>query len=147
MIFIKKQSILSLFRVTSSTEEKVKKVSMFEMYYWDFWIILLIGIGYYVSSKLFGGDFVTMIELFLAMIFILGSVIIGTYLFYKGSVSFIFYLIRRKKDGYLNINEVLSLSSIMFRMKSNALLLTDYYNCISTCNWFIIFELYFLLLC
>ena len=63
-------------------------------------------------------------ELFIAMIFILGSVIIGTYLFYKGSVRFIFYLIRKKKDGYLNINEVLSLSSIMFRMKSNALLLT-----------------------
>ncbi len=122
-IFIKKQSILSLFRVTSSTEEKVKEVSIFEMFIGIFGL-LLIGIGYYVSSKLFGGDFVTMNELFLAMIFILGSVIIGTYLFYKGSVRFIFYLIRRKKDGYLNINEVLSLSSIMFRMKSNALLLT-----------------------
>ena len=122
-IFIKKQSILSLFRVTSSTEEKVKKVSIFEMFIGIFGL-LLIGIGYYVSSKLFGGDFVTMNELFLAMIFILGSVIIGTYLFYKGSVRFIFYLIRKKKDGYLNINEVLSLSSIMFRMKSNALLLT-----------------------
>ena len=122
-IFIKKQSILSLFRVTSSTEEKVKEISIFEMFIGIFGLFL-IGIGYYVSSKLFGGDFVTMNELFLAMIFILGSVIIGTYLFYKGSVRFIFYLIRRKKDGYLNINEVLSLSSIMFRMKSNALLLT-----------------------
>ena len=86
--------------------------------------IVLIILGYYISSKLFGGDFVTMNELFLAMIFILASVIIGTYLFYKGSVRFIFNLIRKKKDGYLNINEVLSLSSIMFRMKSNALLLT-----------------------
>ena len=58
------------------------------------------------------------------MLSILTSVIIGTYLFYKGSVSFIFQLIRKKKGGYLNISEVLSLSSIMFRMKSNALLLT-----------------------
>jgi bacitracin transport system permease protein len=33
-------------------------------------------------------------------------------------------MVRKSKDGYLNINEVLSLSSIMFRMKSNALLLT-----------------------
>jgi len=65
-----------------------------------------------------------MTELFLAMIYILGSVIIGTYLFYKGSVSFIFNIVRKKKDGYLTINQVLSLSSIMFRMKSNALLLT-----------------------
>ena len=122
-IFIKRQSILSLFRVTSSTEEKVKNVSFIEMMIGIIGIILIV-LGYYISSKLFGGDFTTMNELFIAMIFILGSVIIGTYLFYKGSVRFIFYLIRKKKDGYLNINEVLSLSSIMFRMKSNALLLT-----------------------
>ncbi|WP_338448888.1 ABC transporter permease [Niallia oryzisoli] len=121
--FIKKQSILSLFRVKSSTEEKVKKVSIFEMIYGIAGILLIIS-GYYVSSKLFGGDFMTMNELFMAMVFILGAVIIGTYLFYKGSVRFIFYLIRKKKDGYLNINQVLSLSSIMFRIKSNALLLT-----------------------
>ena len=58
------------------------------------------------------------------MSFILGTVIIGTYLFYKGSVSFVSNIIRKSKGGYLNIYEVLSLSSIMFRMKSNALLLT-----------------------
>lgn len=81
-------------------------------------------IGYYISSKLFGGDFVTMNELLIAMVIILASVIVGTYLFYKGSVSFIFHIIRKKKNGYLNINEVLSLSTIMFRMKSNAVLLT-----------------------
>ena len=122
-LFIKRQSILSLFRVTSSTEEKIKKVSIVEMLIGTMGIALII-IGYYVSSKLFGGDFVGMNELFLAMIFILAAVIIGTYLFYKGSVRFIFYLIRKKKDGYLNITGVLSLSSIMFRMKSNALMLT-----------------------
>ncbi|WP_406685995.1 FtsX-like permease family protein [Rossellomorea vietnamensis] len=122
-VFIKRQSILSLFRVRSSTESKVKKMSKFEIVIGIFGIILIAS-GYYVSSKLFGGDFTTMPELYGAMLFILGSVILGTYLFYKGSVSFIFNVIRKKKDGYLNINEVLSLSSIMFRMKSNALLLT-----------------------
>ncbi|MED3553065.1 ABC transporter permease [Cytobacillus praedii] len=122
-LFIKKQTILSLFRVTSKTEGKVRKLSLFEMFIGILGIALII-LGYYVSSKLFGGDFTSMVELMLAMLFILGSVIIGTYLFYKGSVSFIFNLIRKKKDGYLNINEVLSLSTIMFRMRSNALLLT-----------------------
>ncbi|MES1041510.1 ABC transporter permease [Peribacillus simplex] len=121
--FIKRQTILSLFRVTSMTEGKVKKVSMFEMIIGIFGIILIIA-GYVVSSKLFDGAFTQMTELFMAMIFILATVIIGTYLFYKGSVSFIFNIIRKKKNGYLNINEVLSLSSIMFRMKSNAILLT-----------------------
>ncbi|MEK4513451.1 ABC transporter permease [Paenibacillus anaericanus] len=122
-VFIKRQSILSLFAVKSSTEAKIKKVSILEM------IIGIAGIGfiligYYISSKLFGGDFVTMNELLIAMVIILASVIVGTYLFYKGSVSFIFHIIRKKKNGYLNINEVLSLSTIMFRMKSNAVLLT-----------------------
>lgn len=121
--FIKRQTILSLFRVTSMTEGKVKKVSMVEMTIGLFGIILIIA-GYVVSSKLFDGAFTQMTELFMAMIFILATVIIGTYLFYKGSVSFIFNIIRKKKNGYLNINEVLSLSSIMFRMKSNAILLT-----------------------
>ncbi|WP_055106309.1 FtsX-like permease family protein [Paenibacillus ihumii] len=121
--FMKRQSILSLFRVRSSTEEKVKKVSAWEMIL-GILGLALIALGYYISTKLFSGDFMAMTELFLAMVVILGSVIAGTYLFYKGSVRFIFYLIRRQKGGYLNINEVLSLSSIMFRMKSNALLLT-----------------------
>ncbi len=121
--FIKRQTILSLFRVLSSTEETVKKVSIFEM------IVGILGIGlilfgYYVSTLLFSGDFTEMMELFIAMLAILGSVIIGTYLFYKGSVRFIFYILRKRKGGYLNVNEVLSLSSIMFRMKSNAMLLT-----------------------
>ncbi|MGM7723447.1 FtsX-like permease family protein [Metabacillus sp. Hm71] len=122
-LFIKRQSILALFRVTSSTEGKVKKMSVLEIIIGVIGLALII-LGYFVSSKLFDGDFTTMNELFLAMIFILGSVIIGTYLFYKGSVSFIANVVRKSKGGYLNINEVLSLSSIMFRMKSNALLLT-----------------------
>ncbi|WP_240371399.1 FtsX-like permease family protein [Anoxybacteroides rupiense] len=119
--FIQKQTILSLFRVTSTTE--VKKVSVLEMLIGIFGLVLILT-GYYVSSKLFDGDFATINELFLAMAFILGSVIIGTYFFFKGTVSFLFYLLRKRKGGYLNIGEVLSLSSLMFRMKSNALLLT-----------------------
>ncbi|MFJ7744468.1 FtsX-like permease family protein [Peribacillus sp. NPDC097295] len=121
--FIKRQTILALFRVTSNTEGKVKKVSIFEMILGMAGIILIIA-GYYVSTKLFDGSFSQTNSLLIAMLFILGSVIIGTYLFYKGSVSFIFNMIRKKKNGYLNINEVLSLSSIMFRMKSNSVLLT-----------------------
>ncbi|VEF46199.1 ABC transporter permease [Bacillus freudenreichii] len=122
-IFIKRQTILSLFHVLSSTESKVKNLSKLQAIIGVLGIIM-IGTGYYVSSKLFSGDFTTMPQLFGAMLFILAFVIIGTYFFYKGSVSFIFHLIRKRKNGYLNINEVLSLSSIMFRMKSNALLLT-----------------------
>ncbi|RXT06576.1 FtsX-like permease family protein [Ammoniphilus sp. CFH 90114] len=124
-IYIKKQNILSLFRMMSTTEGKRIRAALSGA---EISIgvlgLVLISAGYLVSSQLFGGKFTATNELFLAMVFILASVIIGTYLFYKGSVSFIFHLIRKRKDGYLNVNEVLSLSTIMFRMKSNALLLT-----------------------
>lgn len=122
-LFIKRQSILSLFRVTSTTENVYRKMPLSEV------VIGILGIGliiygYRISADLFSGEYTEMRELFLAMIQILGSVIIGTYLFYKGSVSFMFNMVRKAKGGYLSLNEVLSLSSIMFRMKSNALLLT-----------------------
>ncbi|RPF53938.1 FtsX-like permease family protein [Aquisalibacillus elongatus] len=122
-VFIKKQSILALFQVRSSTEIKIKRMSIWQMIIGVLGIGL-IGTGYYISQKLFDGAFLSINELFMAMLFILASVIIGTYLFYKGSVAFIFQLIRKQHNGYLNINKVMSLSSIMFRMKSNALLLT-----------------------
>ncbi|WP_342490826.1 ABC transporter permease [Bacillus sp. FSL R5-0422] len=121
--FINRQTILSLFRTTSSTEQRVKKISVFEIIIGVFGIVL-ISSGYYISSQLFTGSYTSMLALLLAMIYILGSVIIGTFLFYKGSVSFIANIVRKRKNGYLAIHEVLSLSSIMFRLKSNALLLT-----------------------
>ncbi|WP_019910221.1 FtsX-like permease family protein [Paenibacillus sp. HW567] len=122
-MFIKGQSILSLFKVTSTAQERIKKMPVWEI------VMGLLGIGfiavgYYLSTLLFNGKINGMNELMISMILILGLVIIGTYLFYKGSVSFVFNAIRKSKKGYLSINEVLSLSSIMFRMKSNALLLT-----------------------
>lgn len=122
-LFIKRQSILSLFHVKNKTEDRVKKISIVESLIGIFGI-LFIASGYFVSSRLFDDSFVSMENIFYAMIFILASVIIGTYFFYKGSVSFIANMIRKNKGGYLNINQVMSLSSIMFRMKSNAMLLT-----------------------
>ncbi|MDC7769188.1 ABC transporter permease [Priestia megaterium] len=122
-LFIKRQTILALFRVTSSTESKTKKISLLEIIIGILGMIFIAS-GYYISAKLFDGSFTSMNALAIAMISILASVIIGTYLFYKGSVRFLLNLMRKSKKGYLSINDVLSLSSIMFRMKSNALLLT-----------------------
>lgn len=121
--FIKRQTILSLFHVASAVQQRVSKSNVLGTIVGICGITFII-IGYYVSTELFMGRFTDMMELMLAMIFILAAVIVGTYLFYKGSVSVIFNAIRRSKAGYLSVGEVLSLSSIMFRMKSNALLLT-----------------------
>ncbi|WP_433583336.1 FtsX-like permease family protein [Paenibacillus amylolyticus] len=121
--FIKRQSILSLFRVSATSEQQVQKMSVGQMIIGVLGIALIV-YGYFMSARLFSGEAMDMQQLMYTMILILFSVILGTYLFYKGSVSFIFNLIRKSKNGYLTIHEVLSLSSIMFRMKSNALLLT-----------------------
>lgn len=112
-IFIRKQSILSLFRVTSSTQGKVKKLSLWE-HIMGVLGIVMIAMGYYVSTQLFEGEITSINGLFAAMTFILASTIIGTYFFYKGSVRFVSNLLRKRKAGYMNINEVLSLSSMMF---------------------------------
>lgn len=121
-IYIRRQSILNLFDSTATTEEKVRKLSFTSIVIGVLGIGFII-IGYYISTKLFSGNYPGL-QLIFAMLAILGSIIVGTYLFYKGSVSFIFNLIRKRKDGYVTLNNVLSLSPIMFRMKSNAFLLT-----------------------
>lgn len=122
-VYIRKQTILSLFQIKTKTETITQGFRAFEIAVGILGIVL-IGFGYWLSSKLFEGQFVTQNELFFAMTIILAACIIGTLLFYKGTVSFVAKVIRRKKDGYLNIREVMSLSSLMFRMKSNAVLLT-----------------------
>jgi bacitracin transport system permease protein len=121
-LFIQRQTILSLFQVATTTEAKVKPMSKIEACLGFIGICLII-LGYYVSSRLFSGNITTAVGLFSSMILILASVIIGTYFFYKGSVRLILNVIRKRKAGYLNVQEVLSLASIMYRMKSNALLL------------------------
>ncbi|MDR4889898.1 ABC transporter permease [Fredinandcohnia sp. QZ13] len=122
-LFIKRQQILSLFHSTSTSEERKRKVSVLEVIMGILGLALIL-FGYYLSTKLFDGQFTMMEQMFMVMLVILVSVIIGTYFFYKGSIRFIFNLIRKKDNGYLSVNKVLSLSSIMFRMRSNSVLLT-----------------------
>ncbi|WP_077619608.1 FtsX-like permease family protein [Bacillus sinesaloumensis] len=122
-LFIKNQEILTLFHSTSTSEEKRQKVSVFEIIIGVLGLGLIL-LGYYLSTKLFDGQFTMMEQMFLMMLAILGSVIIGTFFFYKGSIRFVFNLIRKKNNGYLSVHKVLSLSSIMFRMRSNSILLT-----------------------
>jgi bacitracin transport system permease protein len=123
-LFIKRQTILGLFQTMASTEDRGRKLSLLEVLSGIAGLGLII-YGYNLSSRLFDATNVSSVnDLMIAMVLILGSVIVGTYLFYKGSVRCIFYLARKRKNGFLNVKEVLSLSSIMFRMQSNALLLT-----------------------
>ncbi|MBP1997059.1 bacitracin transport system permease protein [Paenibacillus eucommiae] len=80
--------------------------------------IVLIAMGYLLSSKTPGQD------MFLQMLVILASTILGTYLLFRVTIGWLFYRIRRSKDGQLGLKNSLSLAPIMHRMKANANSLT-----------------------
>ena len=61
-LFIKRQTILNLFRVTSSTEGKMKKMSVLGIIIGIAGILFIV-LGYYISSKLFNGSFTTIPKL------------------------------------------------------------------------------------
>ena len=142
-LFIKRQNILALFRVISSAEEKVKKMSIFGAIIGIIGIILIVS-GYYVSSKLFDGDFTTMNELTLAMGFILAAVIIGTYLFYKGSVSFIFNQIGKRRMVFYPFRMCCPFHRLCFEWNQRSFDNGDY-DGICLGDWVIILKLHFLL--
>lgn len=124
MIFqIKRQTLLSLFLLRDTSETAGKRITWWQMVIGIAGILFIL-FGYYLSTRLFGGDLDATNELMVLMMIILASCIAGTYLFFKGSVTFLLMLFRRRKGGYLSIKQVLSLGTIMFRMRTNAFLLT-----------------------
>ncbi|MFC3387616.1 FtsX-like permease family protein [Salinicoccus sesuvii] len=80
----------------------------------------MIALGYYLSTEL-----VDSIAIIIPLTFaVLGLTIVGTYITFKFSVSFLLNIIRKSKRGHVNVTDVLSLTRIMFNIKSNAFLLT-----------------------
>lgn len=117
-------SLLSLFTASKRADERVKRFSLFHMVMGVLGIGLVI-YGYYESSILFSVESQSqMSNLFLNMLIILGSTIIGTFLFFRFSVALIMNTRRISKNGHLNISDVLAVTPIMHRMKGNAKSLT-----------------------
>jgi bacitracin transport system permease protein len=119
---IRRYTLLALFRQQSKTESG-QRIRWFQV------VIGIVGLffiasGYYTSTTLFDGNTENFTALTRKMGYTLASTIIGTYFFYKGSVTLLFLLIRKSKQGYLTIQQVMSMGSIMFRMRTNAFLLT-----------------------
>ncbi|MFJ7828012.1 FtsX-like permease family protein [Psychrobacillus sp. NPDC096623] len=123
MIHIRRVTLLTLFTATAIADTKIKRFSAPQMVLGLFGL-LLISYGYYSSTKLFDVENASVRALFTRMLIILTSTIIGTYFVFRFSVSFVLNLIRKQKRGHLSIVDVLSLSPIMHRMKSNAMSLT-----------------------
>ncbi|QQT22427.1 FtsX-like permease family protein [Staphylococcus equorum] len=119
-IFLRKRSILSLMNDSTKSEATQSKMTVIEVIS-GILGIAMIAFGYYMSTELFG-KFAE--QLMYAPFAILFLTIIGAYLFFRSSVSLIFKTLKRSKNGNVSITDVVFTSSIMHRMKKNALSLT-----------------------
>lgn len=117
---VRRTTLLSLFTASRQADERVKRFSMFQMVMGAIGLALII-YGYYKSSVLFTSN---PMQLFQNMLIILAATIGGTFLVFRYSVSFLLNLLRLRKKGHLRLTDVLALTPIMHRMKSNSKSLT-----------------------
>src|SRR5699024_2584106 len=121
-LYLRKQNILTLFQKEDAVEGNNKPISVWTVVLGVLGLIFMGG-GYVLASKLFSGDYSgnTLFIVMFAIVFLLS---VGTYFFFKGSIASIFHFIRHRQNGHVSVHTVLSVSTIMFRMKSHAFLLT-----------------------
>lgn len=82
--------------------------------------ISLIGFGYYVSAFIaYNAD-----ALLFLMLIVLASTILGTYLVFHTTISWILFIFRKRKNGNLGLYNSLSVAPLMHRMKGHANSLT-----------------------
>ncbi|APR61748.1 ABC transporter permease [Staphylococcus condimenti] len=116
-IFIKRRSILKLMKTRQATDVKNNKITKLERIFGVVGVIM-IAAGYVLALdiKLYAIIIVPLLVLFLT--------IVGAYFFFRSTVSLLFKTLKNRKNGNVNINDVIFTSSIMHRMKKNALSLT-----------------------
>ncbi|WP_274308576.1 FtsX-like permease family protein [Solibacillus daqui] len=117
---VRKTTLLSLFNASKQADERVKRFSVFPMLMGAIGLGLIV-YGYYESTVLFSAETKNLI---VSMIIILATTIGGTYFVFRYSVAFVLNLFRLSKKGHLKLSDVLALTPIMHRMKSNAKSLT-----------------------
>lgn len=123
---IRRVSLLSLITTTVVADEKVKKFNAFQMIL-GFIGLVFIGYGYYLSTTLLDlldDPTLTPDKMLIQLLLILTLTIGGTYFVFRFSVALILNIVRKSKKGLMSVADVLSLSTIMHRMKSSAMSLT-----------------------
>ncbi|MBE1555230.1 bacitracin transport system permease protein [Filibacter limicola] len=118
MLFtVRRSTLLGLFNAEKKGEQP-KKPRTFRSA-----VLALLGIGLIVFGYWLSGNMMNKWLLF-NMLAVLASTILGTYLVFRVTISWLFYQIRSRKQGHLGLNNSLSLGSLMHRMKGNANSLT-----------------------
>lgn len=118
-IFLKRTRLLQMMTMNRASESDTRRLGMGTVLMGVLGIAM-VSVGYYFSTQLMEN----ISHLFLLVFGVLGLTIIGTYITFKFSVAFVLNMIRKSKKGHVNVTDVLSLTRIMFKMKSNAFLLT-----------------------
>jgi len=112
-----RNSLLSLFNAEKKGEHPKKPKTFISA------LLALIGVGLIAFGYWLSGNMINELILF-NMIAVLASTILGTYLVFRVTISWLFYRIRARKQGHLGLNNSLSIASLMHRMKGNANSLT-----------------------
>ena len=122
-VFLKRSSLINMLKLNKTSENTGKPLGKMTIIF-GFLGILMIALGYYMSQTMFDRAMENPILLPIYMVAILFLTILGTYFTFKYSIAFILNMVRKSKNGHVNVNDVLSVTSVMFKMRSNAFLLT-----------------------
>jgi ABC-type antimicrobial peptide transport system, permease component len=121
--FLRRSSLIKMLKLNKTSESTGKPLGKMTIVL-GIAGIAMIALGYYMSQTMFERAMENPIMLPVYMVAILFLTIAGTYITFKYSVAFILNMIRKSKNGHVNVNDVLSVTSVMFKMRSNAFLLT-----------------------
>ncbi|MHC8514568.1 ABC transporter permease [Sporosarcina sp. ITBMC105] len=117
LIAVRRTTLLGLFNAEKQGEHP-KKPKTFRSAFLALLGIALIAFGYWLSGRMLNT------LLFFNMIAVLATTILGTFLIFRVTISWLFYQIRKRKQGHLGLVNSLSIAPIMHRMKGNANSLT-----------------------
>lgn len=114
-----RSTLLQLFQASHQKDTFVQRPSIVSGIL-GFTGLSLIACGYYVSTFI-----ATHADaLLFLMLIVLASTILGTYLVFHTTISWILYVYRKRKNGNLGLVNSLSVASLMHRMKGHANSLT-----------------------
>lgn len=121
--FIVRTNLLTLMNLEGITETKYRRPNALTYILGVFGFVMIVA-GYFLSENLYDIGFQNPQFLLPLMLTILFLTITGAYFIFKFTVALILNIYRKSKNGHVNVNDVVATSTIMFKMKSNAFLLT-----------------------
>lgn len=117
-IFIRKRSITELASDITRKEVNQTRITISEVILGLLGIVMIVS-GYTMSTKL-----VDNVETVLQPFVILFLTVLGSYFFFRSTVSLIFKTAQRLRNGIVSVTDVMFTSPIIYRIKKNAFSLT-----------------------